>query len=372
VPCLEALRFLLPVVYALGYAHQQGVIHRDVKPANILMDADKRPVLSDFGIAKVVLGENMKPVTRTGVGLGTPDYMAPEQGLGREVDGRADIYSLGVIFYEMLVGEKPYAQGHGMQIMMMHIMDPFPHPCAKVPELSQKVEGVLLRMVEKDPQDRFQSMAELAQALQTLQSRAASVSNVSGLLSEESVMFKIDAVVAAEKRCPICQHTAEEQDKFCSQCGSLLTEDTHEKQAKLTAEKQPPPVQAISQQAVRQGIHQASEPVKRSEKAHREPTKKSSSWLLTVVNGTQPGQRFPLTEKMIAGRSQSNEIWVNNNNASRRHAEILKVGDGYQIRDLGSTNGTWVNSQRIAAPVMLKENDTVIIGDTEFVVQKSG
>ena len=134
VPCMEVVRFLLPVVYALGYAHRHGVVHRDVKPANILMDNDKRPVLSDFGIAKVATGDNNEPITRTGVGLGTPDYIAPEQGLGKHVDGRADIYSLGVIFYEMLTGSKPYTEGHGMQIMMMHIMDPFPLPTVKVPE----------------------------------------------------------------------------------------------------------------------------------------------------------------------------------------------------------------------------------------------
>ena len=98
VHCPEAMRFLLPVVQASKHAHARGVVHRDVKPANILMDADKRPVLTDFGIAKIVQGDTTKPVTRTGVGLGTPDYMAPEQGLGREVDGGADIYSLGVIF----------------------------------------------------------------------------------------------------------------------------------------------------------------------------------------------------------------------------------------------------------------------------------
>lgn len=372
VPCIEALRFLLPVVYALGYAHKQGVIHRDVKPANILMDTDKRPVLSDFGIAKVLMGENVKPVTRTGVGLGTPDYMAPEQGLGREVDGRADIYSLGVIFYEMLVGEKPYAQGHGMQIMMMHIMDPFPHPCAKVPELSQKVESVLLRMVEKNPADRFQSMAELAEALQELQPGASAVSNVSGLFSEESMMFKLDNQAPAVKCCVACGEPVRETDRFCSQCGKPVEDETHEKKARLTVEKNATPPQSIVLEPARQGIHQASKPVTPEKTPHRDPTKKSASgWVFEVVSGTQPGQRIPLTEKMIAGRSQTNEIWVNNNNASRRHAEILKVGDVYQIRDMGSTNGTWVNSKRIEGVVTLKENDTVIIGDTEFILRRA-
>ncbi|NSW54075.1 MAG: protein kinase [Anaerolineae bacterium] len=375
VPCLEAVRFLLPVVYALGYAHSQGVIHRDVKPANILMDADKRPVLSDFGIAKVVMGENVKPVTRTGVGLGTPDYMAPEQGLGREVDGRADIYSLGVIFYEMLVGEKPYPQGHGMQIMMMHIMDPFPHPCSKYPDTPQQVERVLMKMVEKDPRDRYQSMAELAQALQELQPGSAAVSNVSGLFSEESMMFRIETPDAAPRSCPACGQPVRQGDKFCAQCGSALEADTREKQPQ-PAEAQPaPPQQTVRPGAARSGVVRKAEAEAEpaaARPAHREPTKPlPGGWELEVISGTHPGRRIPLTEKMIAGRSQGNEIWVNNNNASRRHAEILHVGDAYQVRDLGSTNGTWVNSKRIEGPVLLKENDTIIIGDTEFILRSA-
>lgn len=348
VPYMEVVRFLLPVVYALGYAHRHGVVHRDVKPANILMDNEKRPVLSDFGIAKVLTGDNNEPITRTGVGLGTPDYIAPEQGLGKHVDGRADIYSLGVIFYEMLTGSKPFTEGHGMQIMMMHIMDPFPHPTEKIPELPKKIEDIILKMVEKDPNDRFQTMAQLANELQNVQPSDASVSNLSGLFTEESIgrMLRRPASTA---QCPQCQSAVYPNDKFCAQCGSALPEEE-------TEEKQHPIAIPVSKQV------------------HRSTTKPSGiidevKWVLKELSGTHPGKLFPLEEVVTMGRSQSNAIWVNNSNASRKHAQIEPTGDGMvQITDLGSTNGTWVNGRRIGEPVILQPGDQVVVGDTEFEV----
>lgn len=345
VPYVEVVRFLLPVVYALGYAHRHGVVHRDVKPANILMDNDKRPVLSDFGIAKVATGNN-EPITRTGVGLGTPDYIAPEQGLGKHVDGRADIYSLGVIFYEMLTGSKPYTEGHGMQIMMMHIMDPFPHPTVKVPELPAQVEKTLLKMVEKSPEDRYQTMAQVANALQELQPSDSSVSNMSGLFTEESIGRALKRPNPSSS-CPQCKSATYPNDKFCSQCGTPLPqEDTEEKK------------------------HKAPQPIQ----VHRSTTKPSSvvkevKWVLKEMSGTHPGKIYPLDESVQMGRSQSNAIWINNSNASRKHAQIEPTKDGHiQIKDLGSTNGTWVNGRRIGETVVLEAGDQVVVGDTEFEV----
>ena len=349
VPYIEVIRFLLPVVYALGYAHRHGVVHRDVKPANILMDNDKRPVLSDFGIAKVATGEALAPITRTGVGLGTPDYIAPEQGLGKNVDGRADIYSLGVIFYEMLTGNKPYTEGHGMQIMMMHIMDPFPHPTEKVPDLPQPVEDILLKMVEKSPDDRFQTMAQVANALQELQPSHTSASNESGLFTEESIGQTLKRNDGSTFQCPNCQASVFQDDKFCAHCGAELPDKTEEKRQSPI----PPVAEALHRSTTRKtGIQDAPK------------------WVLTVMSGTHPGKQYPLDEKVQMGRSQDNEIWVNNSNASRRHAVIEPIEDHQiQIADLGSTNGTWVNGRRIGETVILQEGDQVVVGDTEFEVQ---
>ena len=359
IPYLEAINFLLPVVNALGYAHQQGVIHRDVKPANILMDYDKRPVLSDFGIAKVILGDNIQPVTRTGVGIGTPDYMAPEQGLGRAVDGRADVYSLGVIFYEMIVGKKPYPEGKGMQVMMMHIMDPFPLATDTVPDLPKSVERVILRMVEKEVQDRYQSMDELRKALLALKPLESSISNVSGLFTEESMYLQMGKRKAGDTVCPTCSSATYEGDRYCAQCGTQLFEDTNEKDDAAKS------IMKRSKSAAEPPPKQVTKPIQVSS----EPEIESGAWFLVVTNGTQPGRQYLLRDQVVLGRNESNDIWVNNNNASRRHATIEKKGEGYQISDMGSTNGTWVNGRRIKRTTKIKVGDQIVVGDTEFVVK---
>lgn len=124
----EALRVVEAIASALHYAHGQGVIHRDGKPANILFSADNTPLLSDFGIAKQATVD--AEFTSTGTILGSPFYMSPEQAEGQVLDGRADIYSLGIIFYEMLTGERPYPRGSAIKIIVQHIQSPIP----KLPE----------------------------------------------------------------------------------------------------------------------------------------------------------------------------------------------------------------------------------------------
>ena len=108
IPVPQAAAILAPIADGLAYAHRKGILHRDVKPSNILFKKDGTPVLTDFGIAKIIEGPNAnRTITKDGVGVGTPEYMAPEQGSGRQIDGRTDEYSLGIVFYEMITGRKP-------------------------------------------------------------------------------------------------------------------------------------------------------------------------------------------------------------------------------------------------------------------------
>ncbi|MGB9724679.1 MAG: serine/threonine-protein kinase, partial [Chloroflexia bacterium] len=136
LPWEEAVRLLLPIARALHFAHRQGFIHRDVKPSNILITESGEPMLSDFGIAKLLETEETT-LTGTGVGVGTPEYMAPEQGLGRKVDARADVYALGVVLYELVTGRKPYTADTPMAVVFKHLSDPLPRPRAYVPELPE-------------------------------------------------------------------------------------------------------------------------------------------------------------------------------------------------------------------------------------------
>jgi serine/threonine-protein kinase len=164
----EAVRLLIPIANALDYAHELKVVHRDVKPANILLTAKGQPMLSDFGIAKILEVEDGQTLTGTGMGVGTPEYMAPEQGLGKEVDGRADIYSLGIIFYELVTGHKPYSADTPMAVILKHTTDPLPRPRQFAPNLPDTVERVLLKALAKDPKQRYPNAGAFAAALENL------------------------------------------------------------------------------------------------------------------------------------------------------------------------------------------------------------
>src|SRR5690606_18544983 len=126
IPAAEAETILRQVASALDYAHRRGVIHRDIKPDNILLDSEGHAILADFGIVKILEGEGTSGLTATGGVLGTPAYMAPEQSQGTGISASVDIYSLGVIVYEMLSGQQPYQADTPMQVMLKHITEPVP------------------------------------------------------------------------------------------------------------------------------------------------------------------------------------------------------------------------------------------------------
>ncbi len=171
MPWQKAAQTLIPVARALEAAHAQGVIHRDVKPANILMTNGGDPMLSDFGVAKIIEGdEETRDLTGSGVGIGTPDYMAPEQGVGK-TDERSDIYALGTVFYQMITGRLPFKADTPMAVMLKKSTDPLPRPTQFVPDLPPAVENVLLKALARDPNNRFKTMKEFAASLERLNSK---------------------------------------------------------------------------------------------------------------------------------------------------------------------------------------------------------
>lgn len=203
IPYQEAAARLAPVARALEFAHKQGIIHRDVKPANILIDSSGSPLLSDFGIAKMLDTQEATQLTGTGVGIGTPDYMAPEQWFG-QASRATDIYALGVVFYEMVTGCRPFVADTPAAVLLKHMNDPLPRPRSFAPELPDSVEQVIFKALAKKPEDRFNDMGALAAALEALSREETPTvrvffpileETVTQILAEKSVFQLGDAAV---------------------------------------------------------------------------------------------------------------------------------------------------------------------------------
>ena len=166
VPYPQALGWLIPIADALHYAHQRGVIHRDIKPSNILFDSEDQPVLTDFGIAKL-LETDEATLTGTGLGVGTPEYMAPEQWQGKATPA-TDQYALGVVLYELITGQKPYTADTPAAIILMQATEPLRSPRTLAPSMPEALEKLLYKALARDPQDRYEDMLALRKALENV------------------------------------------------------------------------------------------------------------------------------------------------------------------------------------------------------------
>ena len=185
LPEREAVRLGLQIARALGFAHGQGLIHRDVKPQNVLLNGDGQAKVTDFGIARSV--EVHGGLTQTGTVLGTSDYISPEQARGSRADAQSDIYSLGAVLYELLTAEVPFPGDNFVAVAMRHINEPPPSVRAKRPELSPRLDAAIRRAMAKDPRDRFASMDELCAEL-------------SACLGEETTASGGDTMVVPPRR----------------------------------------------------------------------------------------------------------------------------------------------------------------------------
>jgi len=162
----QAVLLLLPIADALRYAHERQVIHRDVKPSNILLNDEGRPLLTDFGIAKL-LETNEQTLTGTGVGVGTPEYMAPEQWHGQALP-QTDMYALGVVIYELVTGIKPYRADTPAAVAILQATEPLRRPSLIIADLPEVVERFLFKVLARQPEDRYEDMATMHTAMQAL------------------------------------------------------------------------------------------------------------------------------------------------------------------------------------------------------------
>ena len=175
LPVSEVRRVLSETALALGYAATRGIVHRDVKPDNIMLDGEGRCVVTDFGIARA---KGDADLTAAGISIGTPRYMSPEQARGKHVDGRSDIYSLGVVGYHCFTGTVPFSGDDAVGILVDHVQSPVPRPSLTSSE-EHALYAVIERMLAKDPGDRFQNTDELLAALKNAGEGIATASNSS-------------------------------------------------------------------------------------------------------------------------------------------------------------------------------------------------
>jgi serine/threonine-protein kinase len=163
LPEADLVRIARDVVRALGFAHGQGIIHRDIKPDNVLLRESGSAVLSDFGIARAVSGYTAS--TGHNMTIGTPQYLSPEQAQGRRLDHRVDFYALGVTLFKAATGEVPFNAGDWFELARMHVEEPPPSLRKKRAEISKRLERVVVKCLAKHPDDRYQTDAELAAEL---------------------------------------------------------------------------------------------------------------------------------------------------------------------------------------------------------------
>ncbi|MGH1373758.1 MAG: bifunctional serine/threonine-protein kinase/formylglycine-generating enzyme family protein [Cellvibrionaceae bacterium] len=187
----EALRITEEIANSLDHAHDKGYIHRDIKPENILFRDDDASVLSDFGVAKTL--SSASNMTNAGTVVGTPHYMSPEQARGKPIDGRSDLYSLGVVFFEMLTGSVPYRADEAVAIAIKHLTAPIP----KLPPQFSLFQPLLNKLLAKEPNDRFQRGREVVEAIQKLQGIARSGNSPRYLTETEPTAIQIMSLFKA-------------------------------------------------------------------------------------------------------------------------------------------------------------------------------
>ena len=165
IPWHDAVNLILPVARGVAYAHKRGVLHRDIKPANVLITDSREPMLSDFGIAKLLEGKQTTVLTESGMAIGTPEYMSPEQWTGT-TSPFSDQYSLGIVLYEMVTGRKPYEADTPGAILIKQVTEPLPSPSKFVPDLPDPVVHTLIKALEREPGNRYADVDALIAALE--------------------------------------------------------------------------------------------------------------------------------------------------------------------------------------------------------------
>lgn len=354
----EAVDFTIQAAEGLDCAHRNGIIHRDVKPANMLLRRDGHLLLSDFGIAKL-LEETTSNLTRVGTGIGTPQYMSPEQGMGQKVDRRSDIYSLGIVLFHCLTGRVPFIADSPLTITVKHLNEPLPVELLAAEGVPAPIIQVVQKMAAKQAVDRYQSADSLIEALTS----ALTASNLSmprmyrvpplggygnsasqpvgpaGQAPSGSGVGHGGTLGAAQPGTPQgatvtcfrCGAANPTSRPYCTSCGDELSNTRASKDIYMVNGR---PVLAR----------------------------------LTIQNGLMQGRSYRFHQDVTTvGRTNGNDLIIADNSVSRRHSRLWFANGHWYLDDIGSFNGTLVNSVRIFQSVVLNDGDVINFGDAVVV-----
>ncbi|HLI68496.1 MAG TPA: FHA domain-containing serine/threonine-protein kinase [Ktedonobacteraceae bacterium] len=346
----EALRFVIQAAEGLGAAHEHGIVHRDVKPANMLLRKDGHLLLSDFGIVKIL--EGTTNLTRVGTGIGTPQYMSPEQGTGQPVDASSDIYSLGIVLFHCLTGRVPFNAESPLTITVKHLNEPLPIAFLRHAGVPQPIEQVILKMTAKMPAERYQTMAEVVSEL----ARAASSAGV-----------QLSWMISGPLPPP-------DQSQFVPQASNAsLGRNLLPARTPLSAGLPAVTVACFRCQAQNPGdrLYCTScgyELADRKAAADRVmgPNGRPILARFKFQTGPMAGREYRFHQDMTTiGRTNGNDLIISGGTVSRQHARLWFSNGYWYLADVKSANGTFVNNMRLQPnqPVALNDGDKLNFGD---------
>lgn len=326
VPLTEAIGIVNHIALAMEYAHRQGVLHRDLKPSNIMIEPEPtdelpyRPVLTDLGLARLMQGQR---ITQAGLSMGTPTYMSPEQAAGQSTDARSDVYSLGIMLYELAVGRPPFVISSITEAIRYHTQEPPPPPRSINPDLPVRLEQIILKALVKDPDQRWPNAAALAEALGDFLPKRAR-----------------GGAPAKTQATPEVPTPTSQPEVTAVQAGagvSLLTQY----QQSLDQPRGESILQEFGQSSVNKDTIQ-----------------------IRMPDGSTRDVPFA-GASMTVGRVDGNAIVLNTNMVSRQHARIDFDGTNYKVTDLNSTNHSFIGNTQLlpGVPEIWMPNQPLRVGD---------
>ncbi len=359
LPVPEAADYIIQAAEGLDCAHRNGIIHRDVKPANILLRKDGHLLLSDFGIAKIL--EGTTNLTRVGTGIGTPQYMSPEQGMGQAVDRRSDLYSLGIVFFHCLTGRVPFQADSPLTITVKHINDPLPVEKLTAEGVPNPIVQVVLQMTAKQPYERYQSADALVDALTS----ALAASNLS-----MPRPYRMPPLASAP---PIEIKNGPSGSAIGAGVGNVP-----QPSGAMSPFSAPPSVVMLT--CFRCGAVNPSTRLYCTTCGDDLSNKRASSdrflgpngrpvlARLLIQNGPMAGRAYRFHQDVTTiGRTNGNDLVISGRAVSRRHARLWFAEGRWYLEDLQSANGTFVNNVRVYQAVALNDGDIIKFGDETIV-----